>query len=146
MKMINKNTDYAVRALMGLAKETGEFVSSREVGANEKIPLLFLRRILQSLIRAGLVEAKEGVAGGVRLVHEPRKITVAAVMEIMQGKLTISDCMFRKKACANRRHCVLRKRIQGIEEKVISEFAAITIQDLLDETRGKDEEKNYHYR
>jgi len=59
-------------------------------------------------------------------------------MELFHDDLELSDCTFRKALCPNRKTCVLRRRILGIEEKVKREFQAITIQNLLDDiTRQK---------
>ena len=64
MKLLTKNTDYAIRALLILAMRKDEFISSREIAEKEQIPLLFLRRILQALLKSKIIESKEGVSGG----------------------------------------------------------------------------------
>jgi Rrf2 family cysteine metabolism transcriptional repressor len=131
MKLLTKQTDYATRALLHLAKRQGEFVSSREIATKEKVPLYFLRRLLQDLIKHGLVESREGVAGGVRLKAEPKNIRLTDIIRIFQGNIQLSECMFRKRLCSNRKTCVLRKRIKNIEKMVTQEFENTTIADLI---------------
>lgn len=131
MKMITKDTDYAIRAVVYLAKVKDRFVSSSEIAKKEKIPLLYLRRILQVLIRNNLAVSKEGIGGGVRLKVKPENINIADMIGMIQGQIKISKCMFRKKMCANRKNCMLRKKIQSVEELVIQKFRNVTIQDLL---------------
>ena len=131
MKLLTKETDYSIRAIMNLARQEDEFVSSRDVSNQEEIPLQFLRRILQTLIKAGFVESKEGVAGGVRLSAAPGKIKIADLIRLLQGDIQLTECMFRKKICSNRKTCVLRKRIKKIENMVTREFEGLTIKDLL---------------
>jgi Rrf2 family protein len=131
MKLITKETDYAIRAILNLARRPGEFASSRDIAGSEEIPLQFLRRILQTLIKHDIVESREGAAGGVRLVAKPAKLRLIDVMEVFQGKLQLSDCMFRKRLCSNAKTCVLRKRIKRIEQVVAREFNSVTIADLL---------------
>jgi len=133
MKLITKNSDYALRAIAYLAKRVGKFASSREISRSEKIPLLYLRRILQLLIRNKIVVSREGAGGGVCLVKNPRFLNVAGVIRMMQGDISLSECMFRKKACPNRSHCLLRKKIAVIEKKVNREFERISLSDLLEE-------------
>ncbi|MFH1063364.1 MAG: Rrf2 family transcriptional regulator [Candidatus Omnitrophota bacterium] len=133
MKMITKNSDYAIRAIIYLAGRRMRFVPSSEISEKEKIPLIYLRRILQQLIKSKIAESKEGVAGGVKLRLEPADISVAQIINIMQGGIQILDCMFRKQLCKNRARCVLRKRIMSIEEKVKQEFLQLSIQDLLND-------------
>jgi len=139
MRLITKETDYAIRAMMQLARQPGTFVSSAEMAATEKIPLQFLRRILQRLLKAGLITSREGVAGGVSLRERPERIQMLDIMKVFQGQVELSECMFRRQICANRGTCVLRKRIQSIEKKLTDEFAGISIADLLRDAAGNTE-------
>ena len=131
MKLITKHTDYAVRAVLYLAGRQTEFISSREIAGRNKIPLPFLRRILQVLIREGVIDSREGVEGGVLLSRKPEEIKISDLIRLFQGEIQLSECMFRKKICRNRSTCVLRRRIQGMEKKLASEFQKITIRTLL---------------
>ena len=102
MKVLTKNTDYAVRALTSLAKSRKAFESAREIADNQKIPYQFLRRILQKLIHADLIASKEGFGGGVKLKVKPSKIKVSDIINIFQGSIELSECMFRQETCCNR--------------------------------------------
>jgi Rrf2 family protein len=133
MKLITKETDYAIRAIMNLARGNSEFASSRDISEQEEIPLHFLRRILQVLIKKRLVESKEGIAGGVRLRSKPQDIHLTDLIKIFQGDIQLAECMFRSKICSSRKTCVLRKRICKIEDMVTREFEDITIADLLND-------------
>ncbi len=131
MKVLTKNTDYAVRALLVLGAHEGEYVSAKKISEEQGIPYQFLRRILQELCRHGFVRTKEGARGGVMLDREPGGIKVREVIEIFQGKVELSECMFRKQLCSNRANCVLRHEILRIEQMVSREFEQITIGKLL---------------
>ena len=131
MKLITKETDYGIRAVMTLAQAGSVYVSSRDIAEQQEIPLHFLRRILQALIKAGLVDSKEGVSGGARLKAKPESIHLVDLIRIFQGDIQLSECVFRRKVCSNRERCVLRKRIGEIEEIVTEQFTGITIADLL---------------
>lgn len=132
MKLLTKHTDYAVRALIELAIHEGEYLSARAISQRQNIPYQFLRTILQELIRQGLVESKEGSAGGVKMIKDPKDIGIVDVINIFQGEIELSDCLFQKKLCGNRPTCVLRKEIKRIEAMVVNEFKEITIQGLMD--------------
>lgn len=143
MKLITKNTDYAVRALIYLVRTGERFVPSREIAEEEGIPLNFLRRIIQQLAREGLIETREGKAGGGRLAVEPEKIELTRLIELFQGKVSLTDCIFRRKICPNRSRCVLRARIGRIENLVRAELAGITVGGLIKDIEEKtDEEKD----
>jgi Rrf2 family transcriptional regulator, cysteine metabolism repressor len=136
MRLLTKETDYAIRAAVNLAARPGTFVASAEIASQERIPLQFLRRILQNLLKAGLIVSREGAAGGVRLRRTPERIRVLDIMSVFQGRVEISECMFRRQICANRRTCVLRKRIQAIEKTLEDQFAGISVADLLRDAAG----------
>jgi Rrf2 family transcriptional regulator, cysteine metabolism repressor len=131
MKVLTKNTDYAIRALLALAAEQGSYLSAKAIAAGQDIPYQFLRRLLQEMIRHNLIVSKEGVRGGFMLEKNPDEITVTQLIEIFQGKVQVSECMFRKQICANRSRCVLRHEIMRVEQVVQSEFEKVTIGKLL---------------
>ena len=141
MKLLTKNTDYAVRALIYLTRSGDRFVSSREISREDRIPLQYLRRILQILKKEGLVETREGVGGGARLRIAPEKIGVTRLINIFQGKIELAECMFRKQLCHNRQKCVLRKKLQFIEEKVDQELEEITVGSLVRDIKEEENAK-----
>ncbi len=138
MKVLTKNTDYAIRALLVLGMHEGEYVSARQISQEQDIPYQFLRRILQDLNKQGLTSSREGAQGGVRLEKNPDAIGVRDVIEIFQGKVELSECMFRKQICANRASCVLRHEIMRIEQLVSREFGQITLGKLLLDLRSQE--------
>jgi len=131
LTLITRNTDYAIRALIELAGNKGEFLSARQIAKRQRVPYQFLRRILRALIKNKLIASKGGRSGGFRIGKNPDSITVVDVMEIFQGDIQLSDCMFRNKPCVNRSNCVLRKRIVKIDKLLKKEFEDITIGRLL---------------
>lgn len=133
MKLLTKQTDYAIRALLHLARARGVYVSTRRLAEAEHIPLAFLRRILCTLVASGLVRAREGVNGGVRLAVPPQRIRLADVIQLLQGRLQLTECLFRRRLCHNRSQCVLRHRIMRIEQIVTREFQRVTLHTLLND-------------
>ncbi len=133
MKLLTKQTDYTIRAILHLAFKPKEFVSSKTISEDEQIPLQFLRRILQTLAKEKILISKEGAAGGVKLKKEPCKIKLTNLINLFQGEVELTDCLFRKNICRNRPTCVLRKRIKKIEKKVLNELENISIGTLIDD-------------
>jgi Rrf2 family protein len=133
LKLITKNTDYAIRALLHLAQNGGGYVSSRVISKEEKIPLPYLRRILQRLREEELITAREGANGGVKILQAPKEIRISRLIEIFQGDVTLLDCVFRKNICSNVKTCPLRRRIKKIENEVVKELDCVTIKSLLDD-------------
>jgi Rrf2 family protein len=137
MKLLTKNSDYAIRALIVLAKNKDRYISAKEISESEKIPYQFLRRLLQDLIKNDYITSKEGVTGGVKLKKDYEQISVTDVMKVFQGELDLANCLFRKKICANSSSCVLRKEVKRIEEIVLNELKQLTVGELIRKTGGE---------
>jgi Rrf2 family protein len=133
MKLLTKESDYAIRSLLLLAGTQEETVSSKSIAESEKIPLQFLRRILQTLTKAGIITAREGINGGVSLARSPQSISLSMIITLFQGDIQLTECLFRKKLCHNRANCVLRHRLMAIERKVADQFNTISIGTLLED-------------
>lgn len=136
MKLITKHTDYAVRALMHLAKRPGRVIPASAIAAGERIPEKFLRRLLRELIKKGFLASKEGKGGGVTLEKNPKEIRLIDVMRVFQGGFELSGCMFRKELCPNRKTCVLRSKVKAIEKELAGRFGKITISSLINEKKA----------
>ena len=133
MKLLTKNTDYAVRALMLLSFSSAEYVSVRKLAQEQKMPYPFLRSLVQDLVANQIVETKEGKLGGVKLVKQPSQITLEDLSVIFQGEIAVSECMIKDKVCGNSGNCVLQTRLGAVEQTLKSELKKITIQTLLDD-------------
>ncbi len=131
MKIITRNTDYAVRALCFIAKSKEEVVSVSTLVNQLRIPRPFLRQILQRLNKKGILKSYKGAGGGFKLAILPKQIFLADLINIFQGRMGLNECIFKKKICPNKNICVLRDRINAIEDEVISELSLITIASLL---------------
>ncbi len=137
MKLITKNTDYALRALLVLGSQPGRYVSARQVSQEQGIPYQYVRKILQKLMQEDMISSRDGGNGGFNLKTPPRKIKVTDIIGIFQGEIQLSECMFKNKLCPKRSGCVLRKNIIRIEKMVEREFSTITLESMLKETKGK---------
>lgn len=85
---ISKKADYALRAMSILATlPPDRTLQAQELAESGKVPIKFLEQILLALKRAGLLHSKRGVGGGYRLGRESRRISVAEIVEAVDGEL-----------------------------------------------------------
>lgn len=131
MKLITRDTDYAVRAVCCIAKNKGGRVSVSELVKRLKVPRAFLRKILQTLNKEGVVVSYKGIGGGFRLASKPDKLLLVDIMKVFQGPLELNECAFKKMLCPNSKKCPLKKKIDKIENYVLSELGTITIGELI---------------
>lgn len=131
MKLITRDTDYAIRALVFIASHKNKIISASHLVQELKIPRPFLRKILQILHKKGVLISYKGQGGGFLLATSPDKIFLTDLIEIFQGPLKINECIFKRKICPNRNACLLRRKISSIEKQVLSGLRVITLASLL---------------
>ena len=137
MKLITKDTDYALRSLCFIAGFRKGRVSVAELTAELKIPRAFLRKILQRLNKKGLLVSYKGQGGGFELARPPRRISVLEVIEIFQGRLKLQEHIFRKNPCPNIAKCPLKKRLDRIQKYIVCELKDISLAVLIAGHRGE---------
>lgn len=133
MKLITRDTDYAIRALAFLAKKKDRTVSVSELVQALGIPRPFLRKIMQILKRKGVLRSRKGIGGGFELAVRPEKILITDIIQVFQGSTSLVECLFRKTLCPDRPSCPLRKKIDSLENYVFSELKKTTIAGLVRE-------------
>ncbi len=131
MKLITRDTDYALRAICFIAGSKSKVVSTSDLAAGSKIPRPFLRKILQKLNRSRILKSYKGQGGGFVLAVSVERIFLMDLVRVFQGPLQLNECFFRKKICPNTKTCRLRKKIKDIEKYVASQLESFTIADLL---------------
>ena len=131
MKLITRDTDYAIRAICFMAEYGKEITSVSELVQKLKIPKPFLRKILQVLNKKGVLTSFKGKSGGFKLRRKPQDIFITDLIEVFQGPLKLNKCILKKKLCSSIDRCILRKRIEEIEQRVVSELGLITVASLL---------------
>jgi len=133
MKLITRDTDYAVKAIAAIAKGKRAYTVN-ELVDKLGIPKAFLRRIFQKLANAGILLSTKGKSGGFSLARKPKDIKISDIIFAFQGKVSMNECVFKKKLCPDIRTCPLRKEIVKIEKDVVARLESISIASL---TGGK---------
>jgi len=136
MRLITRDTDYAIMALCCMATQKKGFLRVKELESRLGIPRPFLRKILQRLSKKCLVKSFKGKAGGFLLNKPLDKIYVLEVMKIFQGPLEINKCLFKNKTCPRVKTCLLKKKIERIEDFVRLELGRLRLSSLLKKGKG----------
>ncbi len=136
MLKINRQTDYAVRVVLALAKYgEGTRLSSVEIQQEMLIPPALMSRIVAQLAREGLVNTFPGRDGGLSLPCPASKITLKDVVEAFEGPILLSECMQAKGEddCPFRSNCPVRSKWGRVQVAMMREMASITFEDLVKE-------------
>jgi Rrf2 family protein len=91
--IFSTKSEYGVRVMVELARRGGaEPVALAEIAEHEGLPLAYLEHLVARLRRAGLVESRRGAHGGYLLAREPDQITMAEVVEALEGQIAPIEC------------------------------------------------------
>ncbi|OIR03980.1 HTH-type transcriptional regulator CymR [mine drainage metagenome] len=131
MLSIARHTDYAARLVLHLAAVDGDAqVSIREVAEARAMPLPFVRRLVGSLVKAGILKTVRGASGGLRLARPANEISLLDIVEAMEGRIALNRCTHGGKGCPLASRCP----IQGVwceADRALRESLAAARFDLL---------------
>ena len=139
MLKINRQTDYAVRVVLSLAKRgEGIRTSTAEIQGEMLIPKALMTRIVAQLANQGLINTYPGRDGGLMLPCPASQITLKDVVEAFEGPILLSECMQAKGEddCPFRTNCPVRSKWGRVQVAMLREMASITFEDLAQEARG----------
>jgi Rrf2 family protein len=140
MLKINRQTDYAVRVILALAKRgEGVRLSSTEIQKEMLIPQALMPRIVAQLAREGLVNTFPGRDGGLMLPRPAAQLTLKDVVEAFEGPILLSECLRQVKGeddCPFQSNCPVRPKWGRVQVAMLREMAAITFESLAQEALG----------
>lgn len=105
---ITRQADYAVRAVLYLAKNGEQRAATSQVAQEQRIPPSFLAKIISQLSIAGLLHTSRGARGGVTLAREPKDISLLEVIEAIDGPIQLNECVGDNSTCTFDKDCPLR--------------------------------------
>jgi Rrf2 family protein len=92
--MFSTKAEYGVRVMAELARRSGEDpIPLAEIAAHDGLPLAYLEHLVARLRKAGLVDSRRGSRGGYLLARSPAEITMAEVVEALEGSIAPIECI-----------------------------------------------------
>ena len=137
MDILRRNTDYALRLAVNLARHYGEeSLSTRVLAEDEDVSYQLACKLMQKLHGAGLVKSDMGPKGGFELRRAPDKITVAQVIKSVQGPIKLNRCLLGGYKCPRKGDCPVYEKIADLQEYIDEYLSGVTLADLI-KTNGK---------
>ena len=130
--MLSKTAEYALRAVVLLGREAGRAASAEHLAEVTKVPRRYLHKVLQDLVRDGLVRSQSGPGGGYSLAQPPEKITILDVVNAVAPLERIRHCPLG--LTSHTRLCPLHKELDKAYAATEAAFARVTIAQLLHST------------
>ncbi|MGH7272939.1 MAG: RrF2 family transcriptional regulator [Nitrospiria bacterium] len=130
MLKLSKKIDYGLIAINYMASnEHASIANTKQIAEDYKIPVELLAKVLQKLAKKGLVHSQNGPKGGYTLAKAPNQITVAEVVEAIEGPIRIADC-YKFYHCLQMDRCSIRNPIEKIQTSIIQLLDSMTMAQL----------------
>lgn len=126
---ISEASSLGMHAGVILAVNPDKFLSTKEISSKLKVSAAHMSKVLQRLVKTGIVKSIRGPAGGFVLAKKPDRITLLNIFEAIEGTLRLSDCLFDGKNCALGK-CMLGNLIPKINKEVKEHLKNTALADL----------------
>jgi len=133
MLRLSKKADYALMAMTHLALRGDRGSSSaREIAGQYDIPIELLAKVLQRLVRRGLLASQQGTRGGYQLARTPGLISVGDVIQAIDGPVAVTACSSTDtvNTCEQYAKCNVRDPLWKVREKILAALGECTIAEL----------------
>jgi Rrf2 family protein len=130
MLRLSKKADYALMALQHLARRGDQSSSAREIAEQYDIPIELLAKVLQRLTRRGLLASQQGTRGGYQLARPATAISVADVIQAIDGPVTVTACSTTEATCEQFAKCNIRDPLWRVKERILSALGTCTVSEL----------------
>jgi len=132
MMQVSRKVDYALRAIIYLSTQSeGRPVPVKEIAYRRRIPTKFLEKIIQDLIRAGLVKSHRGAHGGYTLERTPDQVSFRDVIEAIEGPISLNVCVTERHDCSVLSSCNMQRIWQEGQRQMLKYFSDTTLADLI---------------
>jgi Rrf2 family protein len=135
MLKLTKKADYGLISLRHLATGRSS-ASAKDISEAYRIPLPLLSKVLQKLVKAGLLLSEQGTNGGYRLARDPHDISALDVIRTLDGPIILTHCFTEHEEpveCAQSSLCPVREPLRKVHEGILRLLSGISIFDMSQE-------------
>jgi Rrf2 family protein len=131
MLKLSKKVDYGLIALMHLAGHSEKASwKAREIAERYHVPSELMAKILQKMVQKGLLNPLYGTNGGYALAVPAEAITVAEVVEALEGPFSLTHCIPKQGFCLQFEQCTVKTPLQRLNDSVIDMLRKTTIAEM----------------
>ena len=134
MLKLTKKADYGLMAMKHLAEHGhGSACSAKDIAESYSIPPEALAKILQRLVKAGLLTSQHGINGGYMLARNPETISAFEVIRAIDGPLFITSCITVRGECDQSDRCTIREPLRKVNDSIEQVLRSISISEMREE-------------
>ncbi len=131
MLRLSKLTDYGIVVMTCLAEEPDGVQAANEVSARTRVALPTVSKVLKLLSRSGLVTSCRGSKGGYRLSRKPAEISIAQIIDALEGPVALTECSSQSSHCAQEAHCSVRGNWQRINDVIRHALEEVSLAEMI---------------
>jgi len=136
--VITRATEYAIRTVIYLAQQPKEeIILKKDICRTQEVSPAFLTKILQPLIKAGIVSSQRGVGGGFLLAKSPDDITLLDIFQAEEGQLKLNHCLVETGYCFRDVHCSAHEVWHEVQDEMINILKQYSISELVRREKEK---------
>ncbi|OHB54520.1 MAG: AsnC family transcriptional regulator [Planctomycetes bacterium GWF2_50_10] len=141
---LSTRSRYGVRALLELAIDYDKGpLQIKTIAEREKISNKYLEQLIAILKASGLVTSVRGPKGGYMLSRQPKDIHLSEVFKVLEGPITVFDCLVDKDACTRCGDCLTKKIWVNMQDAINKVLDSVTLQDMANDAgKHKESTKN----
>ena len=128
---MTSQADYAVRAVLHLARTGDQRTATSTIAEEQHIPPSFLATIISQLSIAGVLHTSRGARGGVTLAREAKEITLLEVIEAIDGPIQLNECVGENGICSFDEQCPLRPVWCDAQEELVGRLKGTNFADMI---------------
>jgi len=137
MLRLSKKADYGLMAMKHLAEHANQVAcSAKDVADAYSIPPELMAKILQRLVKAGLLHSQHGTYGGYKLAREAGEISAFEVIRAIDGPLFITSCITVRGECDQTERCTIREPLRRVNQSIEDVLKSIKISQMRDEAEN----------
>jgi len=131
MLRVSRLTDYATVVMTCIATHPEEVLSTAQIADEAHLELPTVSKLLKALGHAGLVASFRGVNGGYRLARDAREISLAQIVEALEGPIGMTECSLAEGQCERESRCNVRGSWQQVNGVLANALRAVSLADML---------------
>jgi len=131
MLRVNKLTDYGSVILAYMASHPNQTMSAASLAEAVLLPLATVRKLLKILVNSGLLCSSLGKQGGYQLARSADKISLAEIINVLEGPVALTECSVEKGLCRIENNCEIRQNWQSVNRIIHQSLAQISLQEML---------------
>ena len=131
MIRINRQTDYAIRVILALAKQGNEaMLPTSQIQQEMLIPKAMSLRVVAELAKGGFIRTYPGRTGGLKLARPAAEINLRQVVTHFENNFTVSECLHGSGVCPFDHSCPVRCRWARLQALILQELEITTFDEL----------------